>query len=87
MDYLFGYDATAHVVDDWMYEKVAETYALDVAMQQFFEENSPWALHAIAERLLEATQRGLWEKPSEETLEGLKNLYLKSETLLESRTE
>ena len=22
VDYLFGYDATAHVVDDWMYEKV-----------------------------------------------------------------
>jgi cobaltochelatase CobN len=87
VDYLFGYDATAHVVDDWMYEKVAETYALDVAMQQFFEENSPWALHAIAERLLEAAQRGLWEKPSEETLEGLKNLYLKSEASLESRTE
>ncbi|MCF0071156.1 cobaltochelatase subunit CobN [Dyadobacter sp. CY261] len=87
VDYLFGYDATAHVVDDWMYEKVAETYALDPAMQQFFEENSPWALHAVAERLLEAAQRGLWEKPSEEALEGLKNLYLKSEALLESRAE
>ena len=87
VDYLFGYDATAHVVDDWMYEKVAETYALDAAMQQFFEENSPWALHAIAERLLEAAQRGLWEKPSEEVLESLKNLYLKSEALLESRSE
>ncbi|WP_342087606.1 cobaltochelatase subunit CobN [Dyadobacter sp. OTU695] len=86
VDYLYGYDATAHVVDDWMYEKVAETYALDVAMQQFFEENSPWALHAIAERLLEAAQRGLWENPSEQMLEGLKDLYLKSEASLESRT-
>ncbi|MBO9613477.1 MAG: cobaltochelatase subunit CobN [Dyadobacter sp.] len=87
VDYLFGYDATAGVVDDWMYEKVAETYALDAAMQQFFEENSPWALHAIAERLLEAAQRGLWEKPSAEALEGLKDLYLKSEAQLESRSE
>lgn len=87
VDYLFGYDATAQVVDDWMYEKVAETYALDAAMQQFFEENNPWALNAIAERLLEAAQRGMWENPTEETLEGLKNLYLKSEALLESRTE
>lgn len=87
VDYLFGYDATAHVVDDWMYEKVAETYALDAAMQRFFEENSPWALHAIAERLLEAAQRGLWEQPAAETLEGLKNLYLKSEAMLESRLE
>ncbi|MHA4741834.1 cobaltochelatase subunit CobN [Dyadobacter sp. MSC1_007] len=87
VDYLFGYDATAQVVDDWMYEKVAETYALDAAMQRFFEENNPWALNAIAERLLEATQRGMWENPTEETLDGLKNLYLKSESLLESRTE
>lgn len=87
VDYLFGYDATAHVVDDWMYEKVAETYALDAAMQQFFEENSPWALHAISERLLEATQRGLWEKPSETALAALKELYLKSESLLEARAD
>ena len=25
VDYLFGYDATAHVVDDWMYEQVTRT--------------------------------------------------------------
>lgn len=87
VDYLFGYDATAQVVDDWMYEKVAETYALDPAMQEFFEENNPWALNAIAERLLEAAQRGMWDSPAEQTLERLKNLYLKSEALLESRTE
>ena len=29
VDYLFGYDATAGVVEDWMYEQVAERYALD----------------------------------------------------------
>jgi len=87
VDYIFGYDATANVVDDWMYEKVAETYALDPAMQQFFEESNPWALNAIAERLLEAVQRGLWSEPSTEALEGLKNLYLRSEELLEVRGE
>ncbi|HEV7382883.1 MAG TPA: cobaltochelatase subunit CobN, partial [Dyadobacter sp.] len=87
VDYIFGYDATAHVVDDWMYEKVAETYALDANMQQFFEESNPWALNAISERLLEAVQRGLWEEPSPEVLEKLKDLYLKSEALLEVRSE
>jgi cobaltochelatase CobN len=35
VDYLFGYDATAHVVDDWVYEELAARYALDPAMQQF----------------------------------------------------
>jgi cobaltochelatase CobN len=87
VDYIFGYDATAKVVDDWMYEKVAQTYALDPAMQQFFEESNPWALNAIAERLLEAVQRGMWAEPSAEVFEGLKNLYLKSEELLEVRNE
>jgi cobaltochelatase CobN len=87
VDYLFGYDATANVIDDWMYEKVAETYALDANMQQFFAESNPWALHAIAERLLEAAQRGLWAEPSAEVLQGLKEVYLESEGLLEVRGE
>ena len=29
VDYLFGFDATAGVVHDWMYEKLAESYVLD----------------------------------------------------------
>ena len=29
VDYLFGYDATAGVVDDWMYEKLAASYVFD----------------------------------------------------------
>nr|WP_295928801.1 cobaltochelatase subunit CobN [uncultured Dyadobacter sp.] len=87
VDYVFGYDATADVAEDWMYEKLTETYALDPDMQAFFEQNNPWALHAIAERLLEAAQRGMWESPSGQALQGLRDLYLKSEALLESRVE
>ena len=29
VDYLFGYDATAHVVEDWMYERVTQAYVGD----------------------------------------------------------
>jgi len=87
VDYLFGYDATAKVVDDWMYEKVAATYALDPAMQEFFAASNPWALNAIAERLLEAAQRGMWAAPASETLAALQAVYLQSETLLEARNE
>ena len=29
VDYLFGYDATAGVVDDWMYEQLAASYVFD----------------------------------------------------------
>jgi cobaltochelatase CobN len=86
VDYIFGYDATAQVVDDWMYQQLAETYALDQGMQEFFAKNNPWALHGITERLLEAAQREMWNA-SPETLEALKQLYLESEALLEERNE
>ncbi|MFT3855292.1 MAG: cobaltochelatase subunit CobN [Ilumatobacteraceae bacterium] len=60
VDYLFGYDATARVVEDWMYERVTEAYVGDEAMRKFFEQSNPWALRSIAERLLEAAARGMW---------------------------
>ena len=85
VDYLFGYDATAGVAEDWMYEQVARSYALDPAMQEFFARSNPWALHAVAERLLEAAQRGMWAQPSEETLAALRDTLLKSDEMLEAR--
>jgi cobaltochelatase CobN len=87
VDYLFGYDATAKVMDDWMYEQVANSYAFDPKMQQFLQEANPWAQNAIAERLLEAAKRGMWSKPQQQTLDNLRELYLQSETLLEERGE
>ena len=86
VDYIFGYDATAQVVDDWMYNDIANTYALNTDMQNFFNQNNPWALHAITERLLEAEKREMWHAPKE-TLAALQELYLQSETLLEERNE
>jgi len=87
VDYLFGYDATAQVMDDWMYEQVAETYAMAPEMQRFLEQANPWAQNAIAERLLEAAGRGMWAEPKQQTLDALQALYLHSETLLEARGE
>ena len=87
VDYLFGYDATAGVMDDWMYEDVAQTYGFDATMQQFLQDANPWAQNAIAERLLEAATRGMWQEPKPETLERLRELYLRSEALLEERGE
>ncbi|WP_433367600.1 cobaltochelatase subunit CobN [Actinoplanes sp. CA-142083] len=83
VDYLFGYDATAGVVTDWMYEQLAATYALDPENQKFFQESNPWALHGITERLLEAADRKLWAAPAPETLSALQELYLSTEGDLE----
>ncbi len=60
VDYLFGYDATAEVVEDWMYDRVTDAYVADPAMRRFFADSNPWALRSIAERLLEADGRGMW---------------------------
>jgi len=87
VDYIFGFDATAGIASDWMYEDLAQKYALDPDMQQFLQESNPWALNAIGERLLEAAQRGLWNEPDPETLEKLKQTMRQTETTLESRGE
>ncbi|MEU9107982.1 cobaltochelatase subunit CobN [Streptomyces xanthophaeus] len=87
VDYLFGYDATTGVVADWMYDKLTETYVLDPENRAFLEEANPWALHGIAERLLEAESRGMWEKPDPQVLEALRQVYLDTEGNLEGESD
>ncbi|MFF9351967.1 cobaltochelatase subunit CobN [Streptomyces sp. NPDC014734] len=83
VDYLFGYDATTGVVADWMYDKLTETYVLDPANREFLQQANPWALHGIAERLLEAESRGMWAEPDPAVLEELRRVYLETEGGLE----
>jgi cobaltochelatase CobN len=87
VDYLFGYDATTGVVEDWVYQAVAERYVLDEATAEFMRRSNPWALRAVAERLLEAADRGLWTTPSEHVFERLRSVYLELEGELEERQE
>ncbi|HZD38198.1 MAG TPA: cobaltochelatase subunit CobN, partial [Actinomycetes bacterium] len=87
VDYLFGYDATTGVVDDWVYQAVAERYVLDEPTAEFMRRSNPWALRAVAERLLEAADRGLWTSPSEHLFERLTSVYLELEGELEERQE
>ncbi|GAB2453418.1 cobaltochelatase subunit CobN [Streptomyces incanus] len=83
VDYLFGYDATTGVIADWMYDKLTEAYVLDPANREFLQQANPWALHGIAERLLEAESRGMWEKPDPAVLDALRKVYLETEGDLE----
>ena len=78
----FAWDATSGVMDDWMYDKYAQKYALDPEMQRWMKKTNPWAQQRIAETLLEANQRGLW-KASPEMEEKLRRLYLSVEGELE----
>ncbi|TDD34681.1 cobaltochelatase subunit CobN [Actinomadura sp. KC06] len=83
VDYLFGYDATTGVMADWMYDRLTAAYVLDEENRAFMAESNPWALHGIAERLLEAAERGMWEHPDPDVLQGLQEVYLKAEGDLE----
>ncbi|MEU9337572.1 cobaltochelatase subunit CobN [Streptomyces sp. NPDC048290] len=87
VDYLFGYDATAGVVDDWMYEKLGAAYVFDPENRDFMKRSNPWALRGITERLLEAAERGLWAEPDADTLERLRATYLELEGDLEGASE
>jgi cobaltochelatase CobN len=85
VDYLFGYDATAQVMADWMYEELTAQYVLDPQNRKFLDDSNPWALHGMAERLLEAAGRGMWEKPDPATLDSLRQVLLETEGDLEAR--
>ena len=64
IDYLFAYDATTDLVADYQYEKVTDALVFDEANREFLEQNNINALEEMAERLLEACQRGMWQAPN-----------------------
>jgi cobaltochelatase CobN len=84
VDCLFGLDATAGVVHDWMYEKLATEYVLDATNQEFLRRSNPWALHGIVERLHEAAERGLWAEPDPDVVAAMRQVYLDVEGDLEA---
>lgn len=83
VDYLFAYDATARCVADHMYQGVADAYVLDPAVQEFVQQVNPWALRDMAERLLEAHQRGLWTDTATATLDQLRHIVHAAEGVIE----
>ena len=82
----YQWDATSDVMDDWMYEDLAVKYALDPEIRQWMEEVNPWALHRIAEVLLEAEQRQMWNAKSK-TKKELQKLLLDIEGEIEERAD
>ena len=86
VDYLFGYDATAHVVDDWMYERVTDAPTSPTrTCGSSSSESNPWALASIAERLLEADERGHVERRAPSRSATLRDAVLEAEGWEEAR--
>ncbi|MCS7211254.1 MAG: magnesium chelatase subunit H [Chloroherpetonaceae bacterium] len=82
MTYMLGWDATTKSVDDWVYQKAAEIFALDETMRERLTRLNPQAMKNIVSRLLEASGRGLWQADTE-TLNKLRELYADLEDRLE----
>lgn len=82
LDSLFGWDATAEVAEDWMYQSIAEKFLFDEETRQWMEQVNRWSVHAVSERLLEAEQRGMWQTDAD-TLRRLQAIYMRSEGTIE----
>jgi len=57
---------------------------MDPAVRKFFGASNPWALRSIAERLMEAHDRGLWDA-SASALDALRDAMLEAEGWEEQR--
>lgn len=86
MDIVFGWDATAEVVEDWMYSEMSKTYVENEELREWIEENNPHALLNMTEKLLEAESRDMWDAPQEQ-LKELRKIYLKIEGDIEEYEE
>jgi len=64
VDYLFAFAASAHAVEDHHFDLVFDAYLGDAEVRGFLEDCNPAALKEMAERLLEAQERGLWRPRS-----------------------
>jgi magnesium chelatase subunit H len=78
----YGWSATTDAVEGWVYQGVAETYALDEQMRERLTKLNPHAAAGLVRRLLEANGRGFWDA-DEATLDKLRNIYEDLEDRLE----
>jgi len=77
-----GWSATTGEVAPWVYQKLSETFVLDADMRERLASLNPTASVRVANRLVEAHDRGYWQ-PDAETLAALKDAQEELEDRLE----
>jgi cobaltochelatase CobN len=82
---VYGWEATSREVDDWIFDDISRTFLMDEENRRFFEENNPYALEETARRLIEASERGLWE-PAPDVRDALKQIYVEIEGWIEEKS-
>ena len=83
---VYGWEATSREVDDWIFDDISRTFLMDEENRRFFEENNPYALEETARRLIEASERGLWN-PAPDVKDALKEVYVEIEGWIEEKSE
>ncbi len=84
VDYLFAYDATTDLIDDYQYQSITEQYLFDEKNRAFLESANPNAMKEMAERLYEAIQRGMWSEPGD-SKQALEDMIIDIENSLEEK--
>jgi magnesium chelatase subunit H len=74
LSHTFGFSATAHAVDGWIYKGAYDTFINDEAMRERLQQLNPYSLKAMVGRLLEANGRGFWQADPA-IIERLKEIY------------
>lgn len=85
-EYVMAWDATSDIVDDWMYEGMAEKFLFDEETQKWMQDVNIHAMMNILNRLQEAIERGLWNA-SDDMKNRIKDLYMKTEEKIEEVTD
>ena len=82
IDFSFAWDATAEIMEPWMYNSMAESFLLNDENREWVQENNPHALRHMSGKLLEAIDRGMWS-PDDSMRNRLESMFLDAEDYLE----
>ena len=85
-DYTMGWSGTSDIIENWMYDDLANRFVLDNDTREWIKDENPYAMMAMLARLQEAMERGFWE-PDDDMKEKLKDIYLEFEERIEEITD
>ncbi len=81
-----GWSATSDIVENWMYDDLAQRFVLDEETREWIKDENPYAMVSMLSRLQEAIERGFWDADAD-MREKLKNVYLEFEERIEEITD
>ena len=85
-DFTMGWSGTSDIIEEWMYDDLAERFVLDEETREWIKDENPYAMMAMLARLQEAMNRGFWD-PNDEMKDRLKDIYIEFEERIEEITD